>query len=50
MFHLDTESTELGKNKYAKRLFIDSKTKVAIVKLNTEVILPSHLFSSCSVV
>lgn len=42
------ERTELGKNKYAKGLFIDSKTKVAIVKLETEVIRPSHYFSSCS--
>lgn len=50
MFHLDIESTELGKNKYAKRLFTDSKTKVAIVKLNTEIIPPSHVFSSYSVV
>lgn len=49
MFHLDIESTELGKNKYAKRLFTDSKTKVAIVK-NTEIIPPSHVFSSYSVV
>lgn len=47
---MGVESKELGKNKYAKRLFIDRKTKVAIIKLNAEVIPPSHLFLSYSVV